>query len=78
MDEGQEPPVASLGFEEAFQELEAIVSRLEAGELTIEGALALFERGQQLAAHCSKILETAGLKVEQLTSEGEIVEVDLD
>jgi exodeoxyribonuclease VII small subunit len=46
--------------------------------LTIEGALALFERGQQLAAHCSKILETAGLKVEQLTSEGEIVEVDLD
>lgn len=78
MDEGQEPPVASLSFEEAFQELEAIVSRLEAGELTIEGALALFERGQQLAAHCSKILETAGLKVEQLTSEGEIVEVDLD
>lgn len=78
MDETQESPVASLSFEEAFQELEAIVSRLETGDLTIEGALALFERGQQLAAHCSMILETAGLKVEQLTSEGEIVEVDLD
>lgn len=78
MEERQETPVASLSFEEAFQELEAIVSRLEAGDLTIEGALALFERGQQLAAHCSTILETAGLKVEQLTSEGEIVEVDLD
>lgn len=78
MDERQEPQVASLSFEEAFQELEATVSRLEAGDLTIEGALALFERGQQLAAHCSKVLETAGLKVEQLTAEGEIVEVNLD
>lgn len=78
MNEGQAPEVESLSFEEAFQELEATVSRLEVGELTIEGALALFERGQQLAAHCSEILETAGLKVEQLTSEGEIVEVSLD
>jgi exodeoxyribonuclease VII small subunit len=78
MDQGQESPVESLSFEEAFQELEATVSRLEVGDLTIEGALALFERGQQLAAHCSRILETAGLKVEQLTAEGEIVEVKLD
>lgn len=78
MNEGQPPAVDSLSFEEAFQELEATVSQLETGELTVEGALALFERGQQLAAHCSEILETAGLKVEQLTSEGEIVEVSLD
>ena len=78
MNEGQALAVESLSFEEAFQELEAIVSRLEAGELTIEGALALFERGQHLAKHCSDILETAGLKVEQLTPEGEIVEGSLD
>lgn len=78
MDEKQAPEVADLSFEEAFEELEATVSRLEAGDLTIDGALALFERGQQLAAHCSTILETAGLKVEQLTSEGEIVEVSID
>ncbi len=78
MDERQAPEVASLSFEDAFQELDATVLRLEAGDLTIKGALALFERGQQLAAHCSAILETAGLKVEQLTSEGEIVEVNLD
>ena len=78
MNKRQAPAIASLSFEEAFQELEATVSRLEAGDLTIEGALALYERGQQLAAYCSTILETAGLKVEQLTSEGEIVEISLD
>lgn len=78
MDEKQAPEVAALGFEEAFEELEVTVSRLEAGDLTIDGALALFERGQKLAAHCSAMLETAGLKVEQLTSEGEIVEVNIE
>lgn len=70
--------VESLTFEEALAELEEIVERLDAGELLLEEALALFERGQALAAHCSDQLESAGLRVEQLTEHGEIVEINVE
>lgn len=70
--------VETLSFEEALAELEAIVERLDAGELLLEEALALFERGQALADHCSDQLEAASLRVEQLTEDGEIVEINVD
>lgn len=66
-----------LQFEEALAELEQIVERLEAGELTLEESLALFERGQELARLCNQRLEAATLRVEQLTEDGEIVEVNV-
>jgi len=58
--------IAELSFEEAFAELEATVARLEKGDLPLEDALALFERGQALAAHCGVQLDSAELKVRQL------------
>lgn len=64
-----------LTFEVALQELEETVTKLEAGELTLEEALTLFEWGQKLAEHCNKQLEEATLRVEQLTADGEIVEL---
>lgn len=64
--------VEDLSFEEAFAELEETVAELEAGELTLEKSLALFERGQALAAHCSKQLDEAELKVKQITPEGDV------
>ena len=67
-----------LSFEEALTELETIVRRLETGDLLLEESLALFEQGQRLARHCSRQLEAASLRVEQLTSDGEIVAVDLE
>lgn len=73
-----ETDVAELSFELALQELEETVSRLERGELTLEESLALFERGQQLAARCNAELESAALKVEQLTEDGEIVELTVE
>jgi len=59
---------ADLTYEQAFQELEATVGQLEAGNLPLEEALALFERGQVLAARCTELLEVAELKLQQLTS----------
>jgi exodeoxyribonuclease VII small subunit len=59
---------ADLTYEQAFQELEATVGQLEAGNLPLEEALALFERGQLLAARCTELLEIAELKLQQLTS----------
>lgn len=67
--------VEDLTFEEALAELESIVAQLETGELTLEASLSLFERGQQLASRCNMQLENASIRIEQLTEDGEIIEL---
>lgn len=66
------PSPTNLTFEQAFTELEEIVSRLESAELSLDDSIALFERGQALAAQCAKLLDAAELKVKQLTPNGEL------
>jgi exodeoxyribonuclease VII small subunit len=61
--------LAEMGFEQALHELEVVVERLEDAELPLEEAIALFERGQTLLAHCQEQLDAAELKVRQLTVE---------
>ncbi|HEC33746.1 MAG TPA: exodeoxyribonuclease VII small subunit [Chloroflexi bacterium] len=68
--------VQELSFEEAFAELEETVRKLEAGGLTLEESLALYERGQALAAYCNAQLDQAELKVRQLTPKGEEVPLE--
>lgn len=58
--------IENLSFEEAFAELEEVVQQLESGALTLEQAMALFERGTALSAHCSAQLDAAELRVQQL------------
>lgn len=58
-----------LPFEEAFSALEEIVRRLEGGELPLEEALALYERGMALARHCQELLDRAELRVTRLAEE---------
>ena len=67
--------IPEMSFEEALKALEETVAALESGDLPLEDSLALFEKGQKLADHCNVLLEKASLKVEQLTADGEIVEL---
>ena len=53
-------------FEQAQAELEQIVERLEKGEASLDEALALWEKGEQLYAFCRGRLDTAQGKVEEL------------
>jgi exodeoxyribonuclease VII small subunit len=57
-------------FEEAYRELEATVKKMEGGDLTLEEALAAYEKGVRLARRCQAALDEAQLRVEQL-GEGE-------
>ncbi|MDJ0755716.1 MAG: exodeoxyribonuclease VII small subunit [Ardenticatenaceae bacterium] len=75
MTEKKTESTEELSFENALEELEQIVAQLEAGELTLEASLTLFERGQKLALHGQKVLEKAQLRVEYLTEDGEIKEL---
>ena len=59
-----------LTFEQAFRQLEETVHSLEAGELPLGEALALFERGTQLTELCDRLLNAAELRVRQIVSDG--------
>jgi exodeoxyribonuclease VII small subunit len=69
--------IQDINFEETLRQLEEIVTRLESGDLALEEAMALFEEGQRLTALCNARLESAALQVEQLTSDGEIIEGEI-
>jgi exodeoxyribonuclease VII small subunit len=58
--------MAKKKFEEALQELETIVQRLEDGNLSLDESLALFEEGIKLSRLCSQRLDEAEKKVEIL------------
>ena len=65
-----------LTFEQAFAELQGTVERLRGDALTLEGSLALYERGTSLAAHCNDLLNNAELRVTQLDLNDDNQEVE--
>jgi exodeoxyribonuclease VII small subunit len=64
------PEEASLNFEAGLQQLEAIVKEMEGGDLPLERALELFEKGIKLSEQCRKQLEAAETRVEMLLRRG--------
>lgn len=65
-DETAKPALAATSFEDALRELETIVTSLERGDVSLDDAIAAFERGTELKAHCQARLEEARMKVEQI------------
>ncbi len=59
-------PQQGMSFESCLDELEKVVKELEAGDLSLERSLALFERGMSLSELCRKQLEEAETRVEML------------
>jgi exodeoxyribonuclease VII small subunit len=59
------PPVADLTYEQAREELVTVVARLEAGSESLEGSLALWERGEALAGRCQEWLDGARTRLER-------------
>ena len=55
-------------FEEARAELERIVAQLESGQTSLEDALALWERGEELYRVCLAKLDAAQGRIEELAS----------
>lgn len=72
-----EKTIEELTYEEALAELEEIVSALEGEQNRLDESIQLFERGQQLAAHCGVLLEAAELKVKQVAGDEVIPFEDL-
>ncbi|MCB1774307.1 MAG: exodeoxyribonuclease VII small subunit [Gammaproteobacteria bacterium] len=56
-------------FEDSLAELEALVDRMESGDLTLDESLQAFERGIALTRTCQQALQAAEQRVEILTSD---------
>jgi exodeoxyribonuclease VII small subunit len=53
-------------YESLYARMQAIVARLEAGELPLDEALALYEEGVEVAAACQRLLDKAELRIQEL------------
>jgi exodeoxyribonuclease VII small subunit len=63
--------IATLPFETAIAELEAIVDRLEKGSVALEESIQIYERGERLKAHCEKLLKNAEMRIEKIALSAE-------
>ncbi|MFZ9133057.1 MAG: exodeoxyribonuclease VII small subunit [Gemmobacter sp.] len=58
--------IEGLSFEAAMAELEAVVRKLEGGQVALEESIALYERGAALRAHCDARLRAAEERIEMI------------
>ena len=64
-------PLEKMTFEDAMNELENLVDALDKGDVSLDEAIAAYDRGSQLKDHCQKKLNEAKMKVETIQSSGE-------
>ena len=64
-------PLEKMTFEDAMKELENLVDSLDKGDVSLDEAIAAYDRGSQLKDHCQKKLNEAKMKVETIQSSGE-------
>jgi exodeoxyribonuclease VII small subunit len=57
--------ISSLSYETARDELQQVVSQLEQQNVSLEASMALWERGEALAAHCESWLSGARKKLDE-------------
>jgi exodeoxyribonuclease VII small subunit len=59
--------VQALPFEQAIQQLEEIVRRLETGSVSLDDSITLYERGEALKTRCDVLLKKAEARIEKIT-----------
>jgi exodeoxyribonuclease VII small subunit len=65
-----------LAFEQAYSQLQETVQQLEAGNLSLEESLVLYQKGMALAKQCNLQLDQAELSIKKLTPSGSLVDFD--
>lgn len=59
-------PIDTPTYESLYARMQAIVARLEAGQLPLDEALTLYEEGIAVAAACQRLLDQAELRIQEL------------
>lgn len=63
------PDPGTLSYEQAIEELESIIARIEQGEIGLEDSLAQYRRGAALLKRCRAIIESAESEIKELGAE---------
>jgi exodeoxyribonuclease VII small subunit len=64
---GKNDDVRSMSFENALQQLEQIVGKLEQGSVPLEDSIELYERGEALKERCAALLGAAEARIQKIT-----------
>ncbi len=56
-----------LPFERALEQLEEIVRQLEAGNVSLDDSVTIYERGEALKRHCESLLKKAEARIQKIT-----------
>lgn len=62
-------PIESISFERALDELDALVRRMESGQLSLDESIAAYRRGAELARFCQSKLANAEQEIKRLEGE---------
>jgi len=63
------PDIKKMAFEQAIDQLETIVKRLEEGKVPLEESVAIYERGEALKRRCDELLRQAEARVDKITTD---------
>jgi len=66
-DPAETAAIAALSYEQALEELESLVQRVEDGELSLEDGIGAHRRAVLLLRHCEQILDRAQAQVEEIS-----------
>lgn len=64
--------VNKLSLEQAFEQLEDTISRLESEDITLEESFAAYKEGMELLKHCNDSIDKVEKQVLMLSAEGEL------
>jgi exodeoxyribonuclease VII small subunit len=76
MAEKYQNDIQAMTFEQAYSQLQETVQQLEAGNLSLEESLALYQKGMALAKQCNMQLDNAELSIKKLSPAGTLIDFD--
>ena len=68
MSEKTPADIAKMTFEDAMTELEAIIDKLDGGDVPLEESITIYERGAALQRHCEEKLRQAEMRVQKIVA----------
>jgi len=63
--------IAAMTFEQAMQELETIIDKLDGGNVPLEESITIYERGAALQKHCESKLQQAEMRVQKIVAKAD-------
>ena len=68
----------NITFEQAIEELETIINRLEEGDVPLDETINLYEKGSELKDFCEKKLQSAELKIQKINQKTKNKEITIE